>query len=353
MNNNRLRILLPHRLLGNIYVRELGRAYQKRGHEAYFGQENFFESAIRPDVIHLHWPETLYRNWGEGKPEDNAETFLVRLRAYREAGIPLVWTVHNLAPHGEHGNPVDAEVYREVAALADIQLHHCERSTTLLDQHVRSRDGVARLVVEHGHFLAQPDTIDDAEARRRLALPEDAFVFLLFGSLHSYKGLGPVLEAFARLRSRKAYLVVAGGGGMPGWRGRWLDLKSRLPDILRGRVRFHFGHVAAADVQTYMRASNALVLGHTAGLNSGVAAMGMTFGRLIIGPRLGCIEGMLEAGENLLYPTGDIAGMTGAMRAAMSMDARAAGDANREVVRTWTWEKQADAVLAELGRLMP
>lgn len=351
MNNNRLRILLPHRLLGNIYVRELGRAYQKRGHEAYFGQENFFESAIRPDVIHLHWPETLYRAWGEGSLDQKARDFLDRLRAYRDDGIPLVWTIHNLAPHGEHGNPVDAEVYREVAALADMQLHHCELSKALFEERVKSRDGVIRLVVEHGHFLAQPDTIDTTEARRRLEIPDGAFVFLLFGNLKSYKGVEPVLDAFARLRSRNAYLVVAGGGGIPGWRGRWIDLKSRLPAALQGRVRFYLGHVEADDVQVYAHASDAWVLGHQAGLNSGVAAMGMSFGKMVIGPRLGCIEAMLAAGRNLLYPTGDVAAMRDAMRAAMGLDVAAAGAVNREVVARWTWENQADAVLTALREL--
>lgn len=53
--------------------------------------------------------------------------------------------------------------------------------------------------------------------RSSLGLPEDAWVVLFVGSGFERKGLGPLVEALARLRDRKVRLVVAGKGKTAGY----------------------------------------------------------------------------------------------------------------------------------------
>ena len=57
-----------------------------------------------------------------------------------------------------------------------------------------------------------------APARASLGLTEDAWVILFVGSGFERKGLGPLVEAMARLADRKARLVVAGKGKTEGYR---------------------------------------------------------------------------------------------------------------------------------------
>jgi UDP-glucose:(heptosyl)LPS alpha-1,3-glucosyltransferase len=50
------------------------------------------------------------------------------------------------------------------------------------------------------------------EARSRFGLPENAWVVLFVGSGFERKGLGPLIEAMARLGDKRAHLLVAGKG---------------------------------------------------------------------------------------------------------------------------------------------
>ena len=55
-----------------------------------------------------------------------------------------------------------------------------------------------------------PNVVSRAEACRRLGLPEDAFVYLLFGALRPYKGLEELIAAFRQLADPDAVLLAAG-----------------------------------------------------------------------------------------------------------------------------------------------
>ncbi|MCB1733932.1 MAG: glycosyltransferase [Gammaproteobacteria bacterium] len=346
-------ILIPYRQLGNILVREVGRAYQRQGYVVYFGPENFFESDIQPDIIHLHWPEMFYRNDGDGTAQERADLFLARLKEFKALGVRVIWTIHNLFPHDSYDSELDVHVYREVAALADVVVHHCARSRELIAEQYPPRPDVPQVIAPMGNYLGQRNHSDQIESRRRLDLPEDAFVFLLFGALKGYKGLFNVVDAFRRLKSsgRPIYLVVAGNASLSGWRGRFLDLRNRIPRRWQGRLRLHLGHVPADDVQYFVNACDAMILGHVRGLNSSLALLGMTFGKLIVGPDLGCIGWVLQEGRNVSFPVGDQSAMTEAMQRALDFDLESAAAANIAITQKWTWDHHAEQILAGLKRL--
>jgi UDP-glucose:(heptosyl)LPS alpha-1,3-glucosyltransferase len=50
------------------------------------------------------------------------------------------------------------------------------------------------------------------EARTRFGLPENAWVVVFVGSGFERKGLGPLIEAMARLGDKRAHLLIAGKG---------------------------------------------------------------------------------------------------------------------------------------------
>ena len=61
-DSEKFKVLIPHRLGANIYVQQLGRAYQELGCSVVYGAENFVESNLEFDIIHLNWPEEIYNN---------------------------------------------------------------------------------------------------------------------------------------------------------------------------------------------------------------------------------------------------------------------------------------------------
>lgn len=342
--------LVPHRLFGYSYVSELGAAYQQLGIDVVYGPENLFESTARFDVIHLQWPEDQYRGYGSGPTEQRAESFLRKLDEHKRRGTKLIWTVHNIVPHEHEGSDLDTKVYQGVIDRADLIVHHCQDSTKLLATAYKV-PAVASVVVSFGNYAGYPDTISRHEARKRLAIPQDATVYLSFGALRGYKGFATLLRAYRRARVKRKFLVVAGYyTGTGGLKGKLETLRLLLVDWLRPRARLDLKMIDDQDVQIYFRAADAVVLSHSRGLNSGVAVLGMTFGKVVIGPDLGCIGNVLRQGENLIYQANDISGLANAMEKVPMLDLTRIEATNKRVAASWDWPTIARAILDSLDQ---
>lgn len=345
-------VLLPHPTNGNIYIRELGGAYASLGWTPVYGPENLLEGNLRPDLLHLHWPEEFYRWRGEGPTAARADHFIAQLTRLREAGVPLVWTVHNLAPHDSGQQSVDARAYHAVIQAAGAIHHHCPHSVDALAQRYPVPQESRQFVQPHGHYLSYPNQVGRDEARRALGIPADAKVFLQFGQIRGYKGLTLLLDAFDRLRLPAKFLLVAGLYNPPTGPGAW---RERVSLAVRKRLRhdwlLHGRAIDSADIQRYVNAADCLVLSHTAGLNSGVAVLGMSFGKPMIGPDLGCLGWVLGQGANRVYPVGDAQALADAMAQLFERpEALAAmGEANRRAAEGWRWEHIAGQALAAVG----
>jgi glycosyltransferase involved in cell wall biosynthesis len=340
-------VLLPHQSSGNIYIRELGRAYAELGWTPIYGPENLLEGNLRPDLLHMHWPEEFYRWRGEGSLAARAKHFLTRLQALREVGVPMVWTVHNLTPHDVADAAVDAEVYRTVIDCTDAIHHHCDCSVQALADRYPVPARVQQFVQAHGHYFSYPNTIGRDEARRELGLPADAQVFLQFGQIRGYKGLDLLLSAFDQLKVPRKFLLVAGLYNAPTGPGAWRErLRLAWRKRTDKRLLIHGRAIDSDRIQVYVNAADCVVLSHTAGLNSGVAVLGMSFARAVVGPRLGCIGETLGDQNNFTYPPGDVGGLRDAMlAAAQSKDLVARGQANQRTCESWQWTAIAQAAL--------
>jgi beta-1,4-mannosyltransferase len=146
--------------------------------------------------------------------------------------------------------------------------------------------------------------------------------------------------------------LVAGLYSPPTGPGSWRDrLQLAYRKRADRRLLVHGYTIESARIQDYANAADCLVLSHTSGLNSGVAVLGMTFGKPLIGPDLGCLGWVLRAGDNCIYPTGDVAALTAAMQGMFAAPDRlqAMGERNRQAAQEWRWERIAAGVLQRLG----
>jgi glycosyltransferase involved in cell wall biosynthesis len=204
------------------------------------------------------------------------------------------------------------------------------------------------VVAPHGNYLSYPSGLPREIARRELNVPIDAFVYLSFGLIRAYKGFDDLLAAFRRVRLPNKWLIVAGeydSGTTNAWRQKLMLARTTR---LSRRVRFFLRTVPSAQVQTFVNASDCVVLSHRQGLNSGVAILAMTFGKPVVGPNLGCIEWVLRAGRNLVFKAGDRDSLVECMEAAATLDLPSVDAANRAIANGWTWKGMAQAVLEEL-----
>ena len=114
-------------------------------------------------------------------------------------------------------------------------------------------------------------------------------------------------------------------------------------------VKLHLKTIPSEEVQLYFNAADCLVLSHSRGLNSGVAVLGMSFGKTVVGPRIGCIEWVLDQGDNVTYPVGDADGFIQALDTAGGRAGAGVNVKNLEVARSWRWTDIAEGVIEKLG----
>ncbi|MFJ2110744.1 glycosyltransferase [Streptomyces sp. NPDC087850] len=147
---------------------------------------------VRPDLVHLHWPEKLARQYG-------TDTALRVLTRFKEGGALIVQTVHNLAPHEPTG-PL-AAFARQVDALTDgvhfFSPEH-EAAARLL------RPYLPQSAVHVPHPL-MPSPPVSAPHRRPSPLSVGCF-----GRLRDYKRTLPFARAFLAGAPPAARLLVAG-----------------------------------------------------------------------------------------------------------------------------------------------
>ncbi len=340
-------VLIPHQCGGNIYVQELGRAYLNLGCGVVFGPDNLLQRNIKPDLVHLNWPEELYRWRGEGTLQERVDAFKAAVDGLATLGVPLALTVHNLAPHDHFDNPIDRDVYQFVIDRVAVVHHHCPQSPGWLGELYAPPAGQRVVVVPHGHYRAYPNTIDKVQARKLLDLPQDATVFLHFGQIRGYKGLNLLLDAFDLLRDRSVYLVIAGQYSSPSGMAGFVErLRIAYLKYSSKNIRIHGRSIPSSEVQRYLNAADAVVMSHKAGLNSGVAVLGMTFGKVVIGPDIGCISAVLGAGRNVIYQSGSARALADAMMTcASSKTLSHDGKVNASVAGTWHWDSIAQSII--------
>jgi beta-1,4-mannosyltransferase len=346
-------VLLPHGIARNRYVDETADAWRALGFRVIQGPQAFFEPRPAPVLVHLQWPEELYRWHGAGPVAPRAEAFLARLDALKASGARLAWTIHNLAPHDHPDDPLDHEVYRALIARADLLIHHGEASRTLLRERYGSV-AAAAIVAPHGHFAGYPQGGDRAATRARLGLPADAMVFLHFGLVRGYKGLDLLLDGFAAARVPRKHLLIAGSYAIAPSR-QPLAERLRMAWIKRFSRRIHcvFRHVPDDEIRDIMAAADAVVLAHRQVLNSGVAVLGMSFGKLVVGPDTGCVGPLLATGVNERYGAGDARALAHALERAADPTRLAAAPGNAAIARDWDWTRNAAAIAAALGLALP
>lgn len=294
----------------------------------------------RPGVHHVHWTATvLGPAVDRGDAEDRCAAFLADLDRLRERGFEIVWTLHNVMPHECAHPEVERQLRQGLVDRCSAVHVMCERTVELAAPDYQIPADKVR-VIPHGSYVdVYPEVVDRGEARRRLALPDDAPVVVCFGQVRPYKGIERLLDAFEVARGRDAdlRLVVAGGlGRFPGVK----DLARRIEST--AGVTAHLEVVPDAEVQLYISASDAMVLPHERVLNSGGALLAWSFGRAVIAPRVGCLQDLVTDDIGRLFEA-DGTGLAEALA-----DARRLGEADvhkaaRAKAEAWTHAAMADA----------
>jgi beta-1,4-mannosyltransferase len=262
---------------------------------AAFEIDRLTDPGLKPSILHLHWPDARLKAPTRSGAIKQLIAQHLQIHGARRRGIKVVWTAHNLDSHEGVYPALEALFWRlflrQVDAVISLSNYAEEQALERFPHLVRKK----RFVIPHGHYReVYPNTICRGEARRKLGLPDDAFVLAFVGLIRSYKNVPHLLRTFRRMRNPEACLVVAGSV-------EWPESEDHLRSIARSdsRIRFAPGFVPEDELQTYFNAADLVVLPFREILNSGSALLALSFNRPVLAPAQGSISELRQSvGEN-------------------------------------------------------
>jgi glycosyltransferase involved in cell wall biosynthesis len=281
-----------------------------------------------PTVLHLHWLNQVLAHADSVRDAQGLrKAFLRVVDAYLAAGGRLVWTVHNIVPHGAR---FEAE---EAALSADIvdrcaAVHILARRTPELVAGWFTIPADKILEVPHPSYAgAYEDFITREQARHELGLWPDEIVHVVFGAIKPYKGLNELLDAWDGVAADGVprRLVVAGGPSDEAGVAETLERAALHPSVL-----LHARKIPATEMQIFLRAADVAVMPYLRSLNSGALMLALTFGLPVVVPAGGGLAEIVDERFARVFDPYVPDSLGSALRAAdelVNADARAAAGA--------------------------
>ena len=263
-------------------------------------------------VLHLHWINRVLH--GVTTPEEagiRTAAFLARIDRFLAAGGRLVWTVHNVLPHGCLMPDEEAELRRQVIARATI-VHVLAAGTAEAAAEYYTIPAAKILHVPLPSFRgAYEDFVSRNAARYALGLEPADRVYTFIGTLKPYKGLTDLVDAWQVVAHDAVprRLVVAGAPNGDPETTRFLERAAASSG-----VSLHARMIPAADMQLFLHAADVVVLPYQRTLNSATLLLALTFGVPIIAPAVPGITELLAPAAAATFEPGSRDSLVAALR---------------------------------------
>jgi glycosyltransferase involved in cell wall biosynthesis len=285
-------------------------------------------------VVHVHWPDDLWRRTGKDRVQRVRGVWQLRrqLNAVRQAGMKVVWTVHNVGAH-EGGDWIDVQGYGVLARAADMLICHSRSAADLVRRRFEPRGEI--VVMPLGNFEGVfPRPRPRETVLRELGLDPDRPVVSCLGLLRGYKGLE---VACAAARYIDGVQLIIGGPPHRKYDVAPLrDTLARVPGAVlldRRLTDQEFADVTASSDATllpYTRVTTSSALLASWSLGVGAVASDLPFFR----------ELAADAGHAVaLFAAGDAEALARAVVEYLAVPAPVRTEAAHEEARKFAWSR--------------
>jgi beta-1,4-mannosyltransferase len=294
-------------------------------------------SNFKVHIMHLHWQHPFLITKSRFGTIVKSLIFLSQILFIKSLGIKIFWTVHNLKNHDNRHEQLEIFFSSVLARYVHAIIVHCDAAKKNVERMYKISKNKIIVIPQESYKNAYKNYISKEGARDRLKFSAGDFIFLFLGLIRPYKGLVELVDSFKRMDG-DAKLVIA---------GRPRD--ERLVDILKKKaegnsnIRLIFQFIPEDEVQVYMNAADVVILPYRDVLNSGTAILGMSFGKPVIAPRIGCMPEIVTSANGFLYELDDEDGLLKVMKLAISerSELKQMGTHNLEFSERMDWSEAA------------
>lgn len=324
----------------NEYIQLLADAYIKKDIQVIFEEQNFLFSSFIPDIIHIQWPESIYR-WKRLISMDSSGLKLLddRIKWYKKNNTKIIYTVHNLQPH-DNCEDFDINVYNLFLKNSDLIVHHGEKSIELIKKKYPETSKLKHIVAPHGAYpnqkLYEKDLI-----KEKYDIPNEKITFTNFGLQRSYKGTDFNLNVFKSLKNKDICYLCAGmlvGDIKP--------FEVSEDELFTKQIYKKIPHKEVKDI---INITDVFFLGHSSGLNSGLIHLAISYSKPIIFPDIGNFKE--QAKEFEFYETYEVGNEKSAKKAIIKMLKKLntyKNISNKKWKEHNTWENHVNIILKEI-----
>jgi glycosyltransferase involved in cell wall biosynthesis len=308
--------------------------------------ELFARRAKGARLVHLHWVFAFYVPGSERSPVLRwllQAWFMVWLRSIRMSRMRLVWTAHNVLPHGPvFGDDVAAR--RALVDASDLVIAHSPAAL----RELRALGAVPRksVVIPHGPI----GPVTSTGALRMPGTGGGSRRLLFFGKVREYKGVEELLAAMTSVPGDLAMqLMVAGDCDDPALRQRL----TMLAGDVGARVVLRLEQIPGTEVTPLLAAADAVVIPYRRITTSGSAMLALAHGRPLVVPELESLADLPE--HAVVRYDGTIPGLAAALTKVTSISPAELADmsaAARAYAEGITWREIAATTQTEMTSLV-
>jgi len=249
--------------------------------------ERYVKKHGMPDVIHVH--SMLYAG-------------CAAMAIYKKYGVPYVVTEHNSLFKRGLVTSSQKTIAEQVQQNAQKRLAVSRPFADFLSEYFLSSEG---------HWLVMPNMVNDGffECKIKHEENKNEFVFINVALLTPNKGVGILIEAFARAFPNNINIKLnIGGSGKEGVALQELSRRLGISD----RVLF-LGALSREQVAESVSASDVFVLSSHYETFGVVIIESLALGVPVIATRCGGPEDIVRSGDGMLVPVNDVDALAAAM----------------------------------------
>lgn len=278
------------------------------------------KEALRHDLLHIV-------QQGPSLAADSAQAArrLANLQAARLLGLKIVVTVNEA--------PVWSGESWPLRLLDDWLLTHAERLVCpsqearrrLRERYPELPEVHFTLLPPHNFDTYFPRQISRRDSRARLGLSPRGRVFIAFGGVHPYKGLGELIPLFGRHPLNAHSLIVAGHPSNAQYAAT-IEALCKNYDNVTPFLRY----IERDEAQYYMQAADLFVMPYKDVPGSGSVMLALSFAKPVVAPAIGAIPDLLTPGCGVLFSRAGAGELRRALIRSLDLDLeRAQAEARR------------------------
>jgi glycosyltransferase involved in cell wall biosynthesis len=253
-----------------------------------------------------------------------------------------IHTAHNALPHGRENSRLFRWAYRWIYRFPHVIVAHSNKVARQLEVEFGvSPDRI--VVISIGLNEEIPETaLSVADTRRQLGLPEQGPLALFFGKVERYKGVDVLAEAWGRIRTSDARLVIAGWSSDVAYAEEVRHAIARSPRTTT--MQWREGFVPNEEVGVWLKACDVVVMPYRNIYQSGVVFLCLRFGVPIVATDVGSMAEFIDVDSGILAATNDSAGIAAALDLFFAKRGRFRREAIARRAASYRWENQCRAI---------